>query len=89
MTFGFIGRITEEKGIDNLMRSSRYAATRSIRMMIAGRLGDQRTAAPEDTGAGCADRVHGDLCRPTNSTKQVDVVDRSIHLARSRPARRR
>ena len=59
VTFGFIGRLTEEKGIDNLMRALAILPRDRIRMMIAGRVSDEeqrrlRALAPER-----AHRVHG------------------------------
>ena len=73
VTFGFIGRLTEEKGIDNLMRALAMLPPDRIRMMIAGRLSDPeqqrlRTLAPE------ARIEFMGFVSPDEFYKQVDVV---------------
>lgn len=73
VTFGFIGRITEEKGIDNLMRALAMLPPDRIRMMIAGRVSDEeqrrlRTLAPD------ARIEFMGFVSPDEFYKQVDVV---------------
>lgn len=41
VTFGFIGRLTEEKGIDNLMRALAMLPRERFKTLIAGRVSDQ------------------------------------------------
>lgn len=73
VTFGFIGRLTEEKGIDNLMRALALLPRDRIRMMIAGRVSDEeqrrlRTLAPE------ARIEFMGFVSPDDFYRQVDVV---------------
>ncbi|MCJ9700553.1 glycosyltransferase family 4 protein [Bradyrhizobium sp. SHOUNA76] len=73
VTFGFIGRLTEEKGIDNLMRALALLPPDRIRMLIAGRVSDEeqrrlRTLAPD------ARIEFMGFVVPDDFYKQVDVV---------------
>ncbi|MCK1368240.1 glycosyltransferase family 4 protein [Bradyrhizobium sp. 62] len=73
VTFGFIGRLTEEKGIDNLMRALALLPRDRIRMMIAGRVSDEeqrrlRTLAPD------ARIEFMGFVSPDDFYRQVDVV---------------
>lgn len=73
VTFGFIGRLTEEKGIENLMRALALLPRDRIRMMIAGRVSDEeqrrlRTLAPD------ARIEFMGFVAPDDFYKQVDVV---------------
>lgn len=73
VTFGFIGRLTEEKGIENLMRALAMLPRDRIRMMIAGRVSDEeqarlRTLAPE------ARIEFMGFVSPDDFYRQVDVV---------------
>lgn len=73
VTFGFIGRLTEEKGIDNLMRALGLLPRDRIRMMIAGRVSDEeqrrlRTLAPD------ARIEFMGFVSPDDFYRQVDVV---------------
>jgi glycosyltransferase involved in cell wall biosynthesis len=52
VTFGFIGRLTEEKGIENLMRALAMLPRENFRTLIAGRVSEQeqqrlKALAPE------------------------------------------
>lgn len=73
VTFGFIGRLTEEKGIDNLMLALALLPRDRIRMMIAGRVSDEeqrrlRTLAPD------ARIEFMGFVSPDDFYRQVDVV---------------
>lgn len=73
VTFGFIGRLTEEKGIENLMRALAMLPPDRIRMLIAGRVSDHeqsrlRRFAPE------ARVEFMGFVSPDEFYKQVDVV---------------
>jgi len=73
VTFGFIGRLTEEKGIENLMRALARLPRDRIRMMIAGRVSDEeqrrlRTFAPD------ARIEFMGFVSPDDFYRQVDVV---------------
>lgn len=73
VTFGFIGRLTEEKGIENLMRALALLPRDRIRMLIAGRVSDEeqrrlRTLAPD------ARIEFMGFVAPDDFYKQVDVV---------------
>lgn len=73
VTFGFIGRLTEEKGIENLMRALALLPSDRIRMMIAGRVSDEeqrrlRTFAPD------ARIEFMGFVSPDDFYRQVDVV---------------
>ena len=73
VTFGFIGRLTEEKGIDNLMMALARLPRERIRMMIAGRVSEEeqrrlRALAPE------ARIEFMGFVVPDDFYRQVDVV---------------
>ncbi|MGY4343505.1 glycosyltransferase involved in cell wall biosynthesis [Bradyrhizobium sp. LM2.9] len=88
VTFGFIGRLTEEKGIDNLMRTLAMLPPDRIRMMIAGRVSDEeqqrlRKLAPD------ARIEFMWICVTRRILQASRRGGRPLHLARSRPTRRR
>jgi glycosyltransferase involved in cell wall biosynthesis len=73
VTFGFIGRLTEEKGIENLMRALATLPRDRMRMLIAGRVSDQdqrrlRALAPE------ARVEFMGFVSPDDFYRQIDVV---------------
>jgi glycosyltransferase involved in cell wall biosynthesis len=71
--FGFIGRLTDEKGIYNLVRAFAMISDRSIKLVIAGRASDAemeaiRTIAPD------ANIEFLGFVDPNTFYSQVDVV---------------
>ncbi|MDN3274165.1 glycosyltransferase family 4 protein [Frankia sp. RB7] len=73
VTFGFIGRLTEEKGIDNLMRALAELPPNRIRMMIAGRVSDQEQMRLRQLAPAARIEFMG-FVPPDEFYKQVDVV---------------
>ena len=73
VTFGFIGRLTEEKGIDNLMRALAELPPDRIRMMIAGRVSDQEQTRLRQLAPDARIEFMG-FVSPDEFYKQVDVV---------------
>jgi glycosyltransferase involved in cell wall biosynthesis len=73
VTFGFIGRLTEEKGIDNLMRALAMLPPDHIRTMIAGRVNDQEQQRLRQLAPGARIEFLG-FVPPDEFYKQVDVV---------------
>ncbi len=73
VTFGFIGRLTEEKGIDNLMRALAMLPRDRIRMMIAGRVSDEEQRRLRALAPNARIEFMGFVV-PDDFYKQVDVV---------------
>ncbi len=73
VTFGFIGRLTEEKGIDNLMRALAALPSDRIRMMIAGRVSDQEQQRLRQLAPDARIEFMG-FVSPDEFYKRVDVV---------------
>jgi len=73
VTFGFIGRLTEEKGIDNLMRALAMMPRDRIRMMIAGRVSDEEQRRLRALAPDARIEFMG-FVSPDDFYKQVDVV---------------
>ncbi|WP_028134760.1 glycosyltransferase family 4 protein [Bradyrhizobium japonicum] len=73
VTFGFIGRLTEEKGIDNLMRALALLPRDRIRMMIAGRVSDEEQRRLRSLAPDARIEFMG-FVAPDDFYKQVDVV---------------
>ncbi|MCK1362178.1 glycosyltransferase family 4 protein [Bradyrhizobium sp. 199] len=73
VTFGFIGRLTEEKGIDNLMRALALLPPDRIRMMIAGRVSDEEQRRLRSLAPAARIEFMGFVV-PDDFYKQVDVV---------------
>lgn len=73
VTFGFIGRLTEEKGIDNLMRALDMLPRDRIRMMIAGRVSDEEQRRLRALAPHARIEFMG-FVAPDEFYKQVDVV---------------
>ncbi|PJG55676.1 glycosyl transferase [Bradyrhizobium forestalis] len=73
VTFGFIGRLTEEKGIDNLMRALALLPRDRIRMMIAGRVSEEEQRRLRALAPHARIEFMGFVV-PDDFYKQVDVV---------------
>ncbi|MDF0578933.1 glycosyltransferase family 4 protein [Bradyrhizobium yuanmingense] len=73
VTFGFIGRLTEEKGIDNLMRALAMLPRDRIRMLIAGRVSDEEQRRLRALAPNARIEFMGFVV-PDDFYKQVDVV---------------
>lgn len=73
VTFGFIGRLTEEKGIDNLMRALAMLPRDRIRMVIAGRVSDEEQMRLRALAPDARIEFMG-FVAPDDFYKQVDVV---------------
>ncbi|MCK1480647.1 glycosyltransferase family 4 protein [Bradyrhizobium sp. 197] len=73
VTFGFIGRLTEEKGIDNLMRTLAMLPPDRIRMMIAGRVSDEEQQRLRKLAPDARIEFMG-FVSPDEFYRQVDVV---------------
>ncbi|MBK3665295.1 glycosyltransferase family 4 protein [Bradyrhizobium diazoefficiens] len=73
VTFGFIGRLTEEKGIDNLMQALAALPSDRIRMMIAGRVSDQEQQRLRQLAPDARIEFMG-FVPPDEFYKRVDVV---------------
>jgi glycosyltransferase involved in cell wall biosynthesis len=73
VTFGFIGRLAEEKGIDNLMRALATLPRDRIRMVIAGRVNDQEQQRLQQLAPDARIEFMG-FVSPDEFYKQVDVV---------------
>jgi len=73
VTFGFIGRLTEEKGINNLMRALATLPHDRIRMLIAGRVSDQEQQRLRQLAPDARIEFMG-FVPPDEFYKQVDVV---------------
>lgn len=73
VTFGFIGRLTEEKGIDNLMLALALLPRDRIRMLIAGRVSDQEQGRLRALSGDARIEFMG-FVAPDDFYKQVDVV---------------
>lgn len=88
VTFGFIGRLTEEKGIDNLMRALAMLPRDRIRMMIAGRVSDEEQRRLRALAPNARIEFMGFVV-PDDFYKQVDVVIAPSIWHDHWPARRR
>jgi glycosyltransferase involved in cell wall biosynthesis len=73
VTFGFIGRLTEEKGIDNLMRALALLPRDRIRMVIAGRVGDEEQQRLRTLAQNARVEFMG-FVQPDEFYKKIDVV---------------
>lgn len=73
VAFGFIGRLTEEKGIDNLMRALALLPPDRIRMIIAGRVGDQEQQRLRALAQNAQIEFMG-FVPPDEFYKRIDVV---------------
>ena len=73
VTFGFIGRLTEEKGIDNLMHALALLPRDRIRMMIAGRVSDEEQRRLRSLAPDARIEFMG-FVAPDDFYRQVDVV---------------
>ena len=73
VTFGFIGRLTEEKGIDNLMHALAMLPPDRIRMMIAGRVSEEEQRRLKAIAPDARIEFMG-FVAPDDFYKQVDVV---------------
>ncbi|SPP97573.1 glycosyltransferase family 4 protein [Bradyrhizobium vignae] len=73
VTFGFIGRLTEEKGIDNLMRALAMLPRDRIRMLIAGRVSDEEQRRLRALAPDARIEFMG-FVSPDDFYRQVDVV---------------
>src|SRR3954447_6684377 len=73
VTFGFIGRLTEEKGIDNLMRALATLPRDRIRMLIAGRVSEPEQQRLRSLAPDARIEFMG-FVSPDEFYRQVDVV---------------
>jgi len=73
VTFGFIGRLTEEKGIDNLMMALARLPRERIRMMIAGRVSEEEQRRLRALAPDARIEFMGFVV-PDDFYRQVDVV---------------
>ena len=73
VTFGFIGRLTEEKGIDNLMHALAMLPHDRIRMLIAGRVSEEEQRRLRGIAPHARIEFMGFVV-PDDFYKQVDVV---------------
>ncbi|UWU67574.1 glycosyltransferase family 4 protein [Bradyrhizobium sp. NC92] len=73
VTFGFIGRLTEEKGIDNLMHALAMLPPERIRMMIAGRVSEEEQRRLRALAPHARIEFMG-FVAPDDFYQQVDVV---------------
>ncbi|MDD1529380.1 glycosyl transferase [Bradyrhizobium sp. WBOS7] len=73
VTFGFIGRLTEEKGIDNLMHALAMLPPDRIRMMIAGRVSEEEQRRLKAIAPHARIEFMG-FVAPDDFYRQVDVV---------------
>jgi glycosyltransferase involved in cell wall biosynthesis len=72
-TFGFIGRLTEEKGIENLMRALATLPRDRFRTLIAGRVSDQEQQRLKALAPNARIEFMG-FVAPDDFYKAVDVV---------------
>ncbi|MFB9268757.1 glycosyltransferase family 4 protein [Bradyrhizobium erythrophlei] len=73
VTFGFIGRLTEEKGIENLMRALATLPREKFRTLIAGRVSDQEQQRLMALAPNARVEFMG-FVAPDDFYKAVDVV---------------
>ncbi|MBR0993698.1 glycosyltransferase family 4 protein [Bradyrhizobium japonicum] len=73
VTFGFIGRLTEEKGIDNLMHALALLPRDRIRMLIAGRVSEEEQRRLKTLAPDARIEFMG-FVAPDDFYRQVDVV---------------
>ena len=73
VTFGFIGRLTEEKGIENLMRALAKLPREAFRTLIAGRVSDSEQQRLKAIAGDARVEFMG-FVAPDEFYKAVDVV---------------
>ena len=73
VTFGFIGRLTEEKGVDNLVRALAAVPPDRVRLLIAGRASDQEQQRLKAMAPGARIEFLGFIA-PDEFYRQIDVV---------------
>jgi len=73
VTFGFIGRLTEEKGVDNLVRALTTVPPERVRLVIAGRASDQEQARLKAMAPNARIEFLG-FVAPDEFYRQIDVV---------------
>lgn len=73
VTFGFIGRLTEEKGIDNLVRALAAIPRDKARLLIAGRAGDDEQRRLKALAPDASIEFLG-FVAPDDFYKRIDVV---------------
>lgn len=73
VTFGFIGRLTEEKGVDNLVQALAAVPPDQVRLLIAGRASDQEQQRLKAMAPGACIEFLG-FVAPDEFYRQIDVV---------------
>jgi glycosyltransferase involved in cell wall biosynthesis len=73
VTFGFIGRLTEEKGVDNLVRALAGVPRDKVRLLIAGRASDSEQQRLKAMAPDARIEFLG-FVAPEEFYKQIDVV---------------
>ena len=73
ITFGFIGRLTEEKGVDNLIQAMAAVPRDRVRLLIAGRASDQEQQRLKTLAPNARIEFMG-FVAPDDFYRQIDVV---------------
>lgn len=73
VTFGFIGRLTEEKGVENLIRAMVAVPRDRVRLLIAGRASDREQQRLKALAPDARIEFLGFIA-PEDFYKQIDVV---------------
>jgi glycosyltransferase involved in cell wall biosynthesis len=73
VTFGFIGRLTEEKGVDNLVRALAGVPREKVRLLIAGRASDHEQQRLRAMAPDARIEFLG-FVAPDDFYRQIDVV---------------